>query len=242
MFWTLCFIDFWTFCFILFVSQTFRRISKQIFLRESVRKPKYSYYANNKPPQRGGAVPFPALGRVEMACQIPEGLILGRFCLGQLFSFFYPCCLVRGHIWTAFLNPIDRPLFLLLSFQQLFLVSSSTPNLLFIYPTHRCFLSLCFFSSAVTFIPILALYPCSICSHRVTWGKRSVQCTNCFFCVHLSCSDLSPADFRKISPGHSSTCPMCPSSSQPPSLSHSNRLPSSTNIPNPPPSLTNTHK
>ena len=30
---------------------------------------------SNKPPQRGGAVPFPALGRVEMACQFPEGLI-----------------------------------------------------------------------------------------------------------------------------------------------------------------------
>ena len=45
---------------------------------------------NDKPPQRGGAVPFPALGRVEMACQFPEGLILGRFSLGQLFSFFIP--------------------------------------------------------------------------------------------------------------------------------------------------------
>ena len=45
---------------------------------------------NDKPPQRGGAVPFPALGRVEMACQFPEGLILGRFSLGQFFSFFIP--------------------------------------------------------------------------------------------------------------------------------------------------------
>ena len=45
---------------------------------------------NDKPPQRGGAVPFPALGRVEMACQFPEGLILERFSLGQLLSFFIP--------------------------------------------------------------------------------------------------------------------------------------------------------
>ena len=37
---------------------------------------------NDKPPQRGGAVPFPALERVEMACRFPEGLILGRFSLG----------------------------------------------------------------------------------------------------------------------------------------------------------------
>ena len=57
--------------------------------------------------------------------------------------------------------------------------------------------------------------PCSVCSHRVTWGNRSVQCTNCSLWVHLSCSGLSPADFRKVSPGHSWTCPMCPSSSQP---------------------------
>ena len=58
--------------------------------------------------------------------------------------------------------------------------------------------------------------PCSVCSRRVTWGNRSVQCTNCFLWVHLSCSGLSPADFCKISPGHSWTCPMCLSSSQPP--------------------------
>ena len=48
------------------------------------------FCTNDKPPQRGGAVPFPALGRAEMACQFPEGLILGRFSLGQLFSFFIP--------------------------------------------------------------------------------------------------------------------------------------------------------
>ena len=49
---------------------------------------------------------------------------------------FYPCCPMRGHIWTAFLNPIDCPLFLL-SFGQLFLVPPSTPNLFFTYPTYR---------------------------------------------------------------------------------------------------------
>ena len=91
--------------------------------------------------------------------------------------------------------------------------------------------------------------PCSVCSRRVTWGNRSIQCTNCSLWVHLSCSGLSPADFRKISPGHSWTCPMCPSSSQPlPSLSHSNPISSSFSVspsshtPNPPPPLTNNHK
>ena len=40
--------------------------------------------------------------------------------------------------------------------------------------------------------------------------NRLVQCTNCSLWVHVSCSDLSPTDFRKISTW---TCPMCPSSS-----------------------------
>ena len=67
--------------------------------------------------------------------------------------------------------------------------------------------------------------------------------------THLSCSGLSSADFRKISPGHSWTCPMCPSSSQPlPSLSHSNPISSSFSVspsshtPNSPPPFTNNHK
>ena len=93
------------------------------------------------------------------------------------------------------------------------------------------------------------IYPCSVCSRRVTWGNRSVQCTNCSLWVHLSCSGLSSNDFCKISPGHSWTCPMCPSSSQLlPSLSHPNPVSSSFSVfpsihtPNPSPSLTNTHK
>ena len=54
--------------------------------------------SRDQPPQRGGAVPFPALGRVEMACRFPEGLILGRFSLGQLYSFFIPvqCAVTCG--------------------------------------------------------------------------------------------------------------------------------------------------
>ena len=65
---------------------------------------------------------------------------------------------------------------------------------------------------------------CSVCSRRVTRRNRSVQCTNCFLWVYLSCFGLSPTDFQKIFPGHSWTCPMCPSS-----FSHSNLVSSSTN-------------
>ena len=44
---------------------------------------------NDNSPQRGGAVPFPALRRVEIACRFPEGLILGRFFHGQAFFLFF---------------------------------------------------------------------------------------------------------------------------------------------------------
>ena len=183
-----------------------------------------------------------------MACQFPEGLILGRFSLGLLI--FYPCCPVRGHIWTAFLNPIDHPPISSTFFRTTLLGPSFHPK-----PLH--------YSSHPLLILIFMLLlisgdihpnpgptdPCSVCSRRVTWGNRSVQCTNCFLWVHLSCSGLYPADFRKISPGHSWTCPMCPCSSQPlPSFSHPNPVSSSFSVfpsihtPNPPPSLTNTHK
>ena len=129
---------------------------------------------------------------------------------------------MRGHIWTAFLNPTDRPLISSTFFQTTLLSPSFHPK-----PLH--YLSY----SPLILISLLLLirgdiHPnpgpidhCSVCSRRVIWGNRSVQRTNCSLWVHLSCSGLSFADFRKISPGHSWTCPMCPSSSQPlPPLSH----------------------
>ena len=128
---------------------------------------------------------------------------------------------MHGHMWTALLNPIDRP---------------PTPSILSRTPLpHPSFhpKPLHYSShSPLILISMLLLIsgdihpnpgpidPCSVCSRRVTWGNRSIQCTGCSLWVHLSCSGLSPADFRKISPGHSWTCPMCPSSSQPPPPSH----------------------
>ena len=124
---------------------------------------------------------------------------------------------MRGHMWTALLNPIDRPP------TPSFLSRTSLPRPSF-HPKPLHYSS----HSPLILISILLLIsgdihpnpgpidPCSVCSRRVTWGNRSIQCTGCSLWVHLSCSGLSPADFRKISPGHSWTCPMCPSSSQPP--------------------------
>ena len=155
-----------------------------------------------------------------------------------------------GHIWIALLNPIDRHPTPSIFFRTSLLSPSFHPK-----PLHYLSHSLLILISMLLLIsgdihpnpgPI---DPCSVCSSRVTWGNRSIQCTNGSLRVHLSCSGLSPADFPKISPGHSWTCPMCPSSSQPlSSISHSNPVSSSFSVspsshtPNPPPPLTNNHK
>ena len=157
---------------------------------------------------------------------------------------------MRGHIWTVFLNPIDHPPNSFPFFRTTLLSPSFHPKPLHYlsHPPPILIFMLLLISSDIHPNPV-PIDPCSVCSRRVTWGNRSIQCTNCSFWVHLSCSGLSPADFRKISPGHSWTCPMCSSSSQPlPSLSHPNPVSSSFSIspsihtPNLPPSLTDTHK
>ena len=56
--------------------------------------------------------------------------------------------------------------------------------------------------------------PCSVSSRQFTRRNRLFQCASCSLWVHLSCFGLSPADFRKVSPGHYWTYPMCPSSSK----------------------------
>ena len=153
---------------------------------------------------------------------------------------------MRGHIWTAFLNPIDL----------LPISSTFFPTTLFSFFFHlKPPLYLSYSPLLLILMPFLIsgdihpnpgpIDPCSICSRRVTWGNRSVQCSNCSLWVHLCFSGVSPADFCKIFPEHSWTCPMCPSSSQtplPPSLSHPNPIPSFKNTPKSPSSPTNTHK
>ena len=131
-----------------------------------------------------------------------------------LLLIFYPCCPMRGHIWTAFLNPIDRPPISSTFFRTTLLSLSFHPKPLHYlsHPPLILIIMLLLISGDIHPNPG-PIDPCSVCSRRVTWGNRLVQCINCSLWVHLSCSGLSPADFRKISPGHSWTCPMCPSSS-----------------------------
>ena len=67
---------------------------------------------------------------------------------------FYPCCPMRGHIWTAFLNPIDRPPNSSTFFRTTLLSLSFHPK-----PLHYLFHpSLILISSSVViFTPTLAL-------------------------------------------------------------------------------------
>ena len=155
---------------------------------------------------------------------------------------FYPCCPMRGHIWTAFLKPIDCPP--ISTFFRTTLLSPSFHPKPLLYLSHLSLILILMLLISGDIHPNPGpIDSCSVCFHRVTWKNRSVQCTNCSLWVHLSCSGLSPADFDKISPGHSWTCPLCPSSSQPlPSLLHPNPVSSSIHTPNLPSSLTNTQK
>ena len=161
--------------------------------------------------------PLPCTGEGRNGLSIPRGSHPRAILPWTTLPIFYPGCPMRGHMWTALLNPIDRPP------TPSILSRTSLPHPSF-HPKPLHYSS----HSPLLLISILLLIssdihpnpgpidPCSVCSRRVTWGNRSIQCTGCSLWVHLSCSGLSLADFRKISPGHSWTCPMCPSSSQPP--------------------------
>ena len=131
---------------------------------------------------------------------------------------------MRGHIWTAFLNPIDHPPISSTFIQTTLLSPSFHPKPLhYLFHPPLILIFMLFLISGDIHPNPGPINPCSVCSSRVTWGNRSVQCTNCSLWVHLSSSGLSPAEFRKISPGYSWTCPTYLSSSQPlPSLSHLN--------------------
>ena len=82
-----------------------RSIEKTKYGRIRERREKSSFCTNDKPPQRGGAVPFLRWGGLKLLVNsYPRAISPWTTLL-----VFYPCCPMHGHIWTAFLNPIDPP-------------------------------------------------------------------------------------------------------------------------------------
>ena len=53
--------------------------------------------------------PVPCTGEGRNGLSIPRGSHPRAILLRTTPLIFYPCCPMRGHIWTALLNPIDRP-------------------------------------------------------------------------------------------------------------------------------------
>ena len=143
---------------------------------------------------------LPCTGEGRNGLSIPRGSRPRAILFRTTLLIFYPCCPMRGHIWTALLNPIDLPPNPSIFFRTSLLRPSFHPKPLH-YLSHSplILISMLLFISDDIYPNPGPIDPCSVCSRRVTWGNRSIQCTNCSLWVHLFCSGLSPDDFRKIS-------------------------------------------
>ena len=118
--------------------------------------------------------PLSCTGEGQNGLSIPQGSHPRAVLLRTtLLLIFYPCCPMRGHIWTAFLNPIDRPptsstffrtTLLSPSFHPKPLQYSSHPPLILIF-------MLLLISGDIHPNPG-PIDPCSVCSRRVTWGNN----------------------------------------------------------------------
>ena len=157
-----------------------------------------------------------------------------------LFS-FYPCCPMRGHMWTALLNPIDRPP------TPSILSRTSLPRPSFHpKPLHYSSHSLLILISMLLISGDIhpnpgPIDPFSVCSRHL--GKQ-INTMYRLFSLGTSLlltSAKSPWDTLGLA---QCAHPLL----NPPSLSHSNPVSSffsvspSSHTPNPPPTLTNNHK
>ena len=142
--------------------------------------------------------PLPRTGEGRNGLSIPQGSHPRAILLRTTPLIFYHCCPMRGHIWTALLNPIDRHPTPSIFFRTSLLRPSFHPK-----PLH--YLSY----SPLILISMLLLIsgdihpnpgpidPSSVCSRRVTWGNRSIQCTNCSLWVHPPTLVFLPLTFVK---------------------------------------------
>ena len=135
--------------------------------------------------------PLSCTGEGQNGLSIPQGSHPRAILPWTTLLIFYPCCPMRSHIWTAFLNPIDRPPISSTFFRTTLLGLSFHPKPLH-YSSHSLLILIfmLLISGDIHHNPG-PIDHCSVCYYRVTWGNRSVQCTNCSLWVHLSCSGLN---------------------------------------------------
>ena len=101
--------------------------------------------------------PFPCTGEGQNSLSIPRRSHPRAVLLRTTLLIFYPCCPMRGHIWTAFLNPIDRPPTPSTFFRTTLLSPSFHPKPLN-YSSHPPLILIFMLSSSVViFTPTLAL-------------------------------------------------------------------------------------
>ena len=77
--------------------------------------------------------PLPCIGEGRNGLSIPRGSHPRAILPWTTLLIFYPCCPMRGHMWTALLNPIDRPPYpfcSLLDISSSFLLPLQTSSLL----------------------------------------------------------------------------------------------------------------
>ena len=148
------------------------------------------FYANQQPPQRGGAVPDPVWVGSKWLLTF-RGSQLPRT-LPFIFSL---CCLLNDRRRAA------HSFFKIGRLSSLFLFSCPTLALL------RLLILLFLLMSGNVHSNPGPTFPCSVCAGNLTWRGKSVQCCTCSKWVHLRCSQLSLSNFRALGSYHSWSCP-----------------------------------
>ena len=138
-------------------------------------------------------------GKPKWLVNSPRVSSLGDSFTDNFLFIFYFCYPLRGHIWTAFLTQMTAPTFFTVPTIFFSLFSHPKSPLYLSRPPLLLIFMLLLISGDIYPNPG-PIDPCSVCSRKVTWRNRSVQCTKCSLWAHLSCSGLCSRDFRKISP------------------------------------------
>ena len=145
---------------------------------------------DQRPPQRGGAVPNPVWVGSKWLLVFPRVPVTPGTPLTQ--TIFSPCSLLndRRRVACSLFKIGLSSLFSCLSLARLLI------------------LLLLLMSGNVHPNPC-PVFPFSVCAGNVTTRSKSVQCCACSNWVHLKCSLLSFSRFRTFGRSHSWSCPPC---------------------------------